>query len=171
MATPRPARHSWQRLPGRRRLSVEQLSSGIYGVVVSSATMAAAGDKPLETVVISVLTTVFVYWIAEQYARGLAHRATVGRLTASDLLHGLRERYTMVEATFVPLLVVVALGVLGVTASVAVTVGLLVAVGTLAAVGILAARRSGLSALGTALSGLIAAALGVAIVVLKLALH
>jgi hypothetical protein len=159
------------RLPGGRRLSVQQLSAGIYGTLVSSATMAGIGDRPLGTIVISVLTTILVYWIAEEYASGLAHRAAVGRHTASDVLHGWRESFTMVEATVVPLLAVLAARSLGAAASTAVTVGLLVAAGSLTALGIVAARRSGLSAAGTMLSGLLAAALGSAVVLLELALH
>jgi len=103
-----------QRPPGgRRRHGVEQLSAGIYGTVVSSATMAAAGDKPLGTVVITVLTTVGVYWIAEEYARSLAQHAAVGRLTASDMGRGLRESFTMVQASVAPLVAVVVAAVLG----------------------------------------------------------
>jgi hypothetical protein len=158
-------------LPGRRRLSVEHLAAGIYGTVVSMATLAAAGDKPLGVVVISVVTTVLVYWIAEEYARGLAQRAAVGRLAPADVRRGMRESITMVQATVAPLLAVLVAAALGAATSTAVTVGLLVAVASLISVGMVAARRSGLSIAATVLSGLVAAALGSAVVILKLALH
>jgi hypothetical protein len=147
------------------------LSAGIYGTLVSSAAMAGAASRSIPIVVLSGLTTVVVYWIAEQYAIGLAHRAAAGRHTASDVLHGLRESFTMVEATLAPLLAVAVAGVLGASASTAVTVGLVVAACSLAALGTVAARRSGLSVVATVISGMLAAALGGAVVLLKVALH
>ena len=83
----------------------------------------------------------------------------------------MRERFTMVEASFVPLLTVLAVGALGASVSTAVTAGLVVAAASVAVLGAVAARRSGLSAVGTLLAGLFAAALGGAVVLLKLALH
>src|SRR5918994_1106810 len=105
--------HGDQSRLARHRNSVEQLSAGIYGTVISSATMAAAASLPLGGVVLGGLTTILVYWVAEQYASGLAHHAVVGRVTVADVLRALRERFTMVEASFVPLLTVLAVGALG----------------------------------------------------------
>ena len=163
--------HGDQSRLARHRNSVEQLSAGIYGTVISSATMAAAASLPLGGVVLGGLTTILVYWVAEQYASGLAHHAVVGRVTAADVLRAFRERFTMVGASFVPLLTVLAVGALGASVSTAVTAGLVVAAASIAVLGAVAARRSGLSAVGTLLAGLFAAALGGAVVLLKLALH
>jgi hypothetical protein len=152
-------------LPGRRRLNIEQLSAGIYGIVVLSAALAGAASLTLGAVVLTGLATVLVYWVAEEYAHGLAHRAVTGRLRWADVWRSLRERFTMVEASFLPLLVVLA------HVSTAVTAGLVVAAGSLAGLGAVAARRSGLSAVGTLVAVVIATALGAASVLLKLTLH
>jgi hypothetical protein len=158
-------------LPGRRRLNVEQLSAGIYGVVVVSAALAGAAALPLRGVVVTGFATVLVYWVAEEYAHGLALRAVSGRLTVADVRHSLRERLTMLEASFLPLLVVFGVGVIGASVTAAVTAGLLVAAGSLALIGATAARRSGMSLIATLLAALVALGLGGATVLLKLAVH
>src|SRR4051812_12591734 len=81
-------------LTGRRRLTVEQLAAGIYGLVVVSAALAGAARLALGGVVVTGFATVLVYWIAEEYAHGLALRAVSGRLTAADVRHSVRERLT-----------------------------------------------------------------------------
>jgi hypothetical protein len=158
-------------LPGRRRLNVEQLSAGIYGVIVLSATLASAARLHLVGVVVTGFTTVLVYWVAEEFAHGLAHRTVAGRLTAADVGHSLRDRFTMVETSVLPLLVVLVVGVLGASVSTAVIAGLVVAALSLAVLGAIAARRSGLSVVGTLMAAMIATALGGAAVLLKIAYH
>jgi len=156
---------------GRRHLTVEQLSAGIYGTLVSSAALVGAAHRPLGAVAGTVVTTVVVYWIAEEYASGLAHRAATGRHSWSDVLHGLRQRFTMVEASAAPLGVVLTAGALGWPVSAAVTAGLVVAAVSLTALALRAAHRSGVPLLATVLAGTFAAALGAVIMLVKLALH
>jgi hypothetical protein len=158
-------------LSRRRQLTVEQLSAGIYGTIVVSATMAGAAGLPLNGVLLSGFTTVVVYWVAEEYADGLAHRFVTGRHTRDDILHGLRERFTMLEASLLPVLTVLVAGILGASVSTAVTFGLIAAAASLTTLGAVAARRSGMSAFNTLLAGLVAAALGGAVILLKLVLH
>jgi len=156
---------------GRRRGGVEGLTAGIYGTVVLASTMVGAEGLSLRGVIVSGLTTVLVYWVAEQYAGALARRALIGRITRADIAHTLRGRFAMVEATFIPLLVVMVAGALGASVSAAVTAGLVVAAGSLAILGGVAARRAGMSVAGTLGAALLAAVFGGVVVLLKLALH
>jgi hypothetical protein len=155
----------------RHRLSVEHLTAGIFGTLVLSATMASAAGLSRGRVVLSGIVTVLVYWVAEEYGSALAHHAVIGRVTRADVLSGLRARFAMVEASFAPVLVVLAAGLFGASDSTAVNAGLVVAAGSLACIGALAAGRSGMSRVGILLAALLAAALGVAVVLLKVALH
>ncbi len=157
--------------PGRRQLDVEQLTAGIYGTIVVAAAIASSASLPHFGVVLAGFGAVVVYWLAEQYAAGLANRAATGRFTRADALRTLRARSTMVGASFLPLVTVAVLGLLGASVNVAALGGLLVAVGFLASLGGVSARRSGVSPFGSLLAGAVAAALGGVIVVLKLTLH
>ena len=74
---------------GRRR------AAGIYGAIITAAILDTAGGHVSTTVlVISVVVTLLVYWIAEEYAEVLGEH-TAGRAGADDdvvSLHPARPR-------------------------------------------------------------------------------
>jgi hypothetical protein len=79
---------------GRRR------AAGIYGAIVTAAILDTAGGHGSTTVlVISVVVTLLVYWLAEEYAEVLGEQVEGGRLPTQgihlrsigrDLAHGHR---------------------------------------------------------------------------------
>ena len=150
---------------------VERTSAAIYGTIVLSSALAGSAGRSLGGVILTGVSTVLIYWIAEEYAWALAHHAIAGRVARAAAWTRLRNGLPMMEATFGPLVVVVLAGMVGAPVSDAVTWGLVSASCLLGAFGAIAARKSGARRLGTIGSAVIAAALGGAVVVLKVTLH
>jgi hypothetical protein len=148
---------------GRRR------AAGIYGAIITAAIIAAAGGKlPTLALAISVLVTLLVYWIAEEYAEVLGEQATGGHLpTRESVLSALTSTWPMVSASYIPLLALVVTRLAGASPTTAANVGLVVAVLLLIYHGWSAGRASQLHGWRLAGAVLTAAALGLVMVVLK----
>ena len=121
---------------------------------------------------VTVLVTGVVFWLAHVYARVLAGSITHHRmLSRPEVRDVLRHDWPLVEVT-VPLVLILALGALDVvpdkTAILAATLAALV---ELAAAGAYAARASGAGVRATVGSGVVAVALGSAVVLLKALVH
>jgi hypothetical protein len=148
---------------GRRR------AAGIYGAIITAAIIAAVGSQ-LRTaaLAVSVLVTLVVYWVAEEYAELLGEQATGGHLpTWAYVRAALAHTWPMVSASYLPLLALVLARLAGASASAAANYGLAAAVLLLTFHGWSAGRASHLR--GWQLAGVtsIAAALGLVMVVLK----
>ena len=105
---------------GRRR------ASGIYGAIITAAILATAGNE-LHTggLVVAVLVTLVVYWLAEEYAELLGEQAEGGRVPTWDYIRGsLTATWPMVTASFAPLAVLVLARLAGATIPVADNIGL-----------------------------------------------
>jgi hypothetical protein len=148
---------------GRRR------AAGIYGAIITAAIIAAAGGKlPTLALAISVLVTLVVYWVAEEYAEVLGEQVTGGELpTMASIRAALISTWPMVSASYLPLLALVVTRVAGASASVAANVGLAVAVLLLVYHGWTAGRASHLHGWRFAGAVLTAAALGLVMILLK----
>jgi hypothetical protein len=149
--------------PGRRR------AAGIYGAIITAAILAAAGAK-LSTVAlaVSILITLLVYWIAEEYAEVLGEQATQGRLpTRASIREALTSTWPMVSASYLPLLALVVARLAGASPSAAADVGLVTAVVLLTYHGWSAGRAAQLRGWRLAGAVLTAAGLGLVMVVLK----
>ena len=148
---------------GRRR------AAGIYGAIITAAIIAAAGGKlPTLALAISVLVTLLVYWIAEEYAEVLGEQATGGHLpTRQSVLSALTSTWPMVSASYIPLLALVVARLAGASSTTAANVGLVVAVLLLIYHGWSAGRASQLHGWRLAGAVLTAAALGLVMVALK----
>jgi hypothetical protein len=148
---------------GRRR------AVGIYGAIITAAIIAAAGGKlPTLALAVSVLVTLVVYWVAEEYAEVLGEQAAGGELpTLASVRAALTSTWPMVSASYIPLLALVVTRVAGASASVAANVGLIVAVLLLIYHGWSAARASQLHGRKLAGAVLTAAALGLVMILLK----
>jgi hypothetical protein len=136
---------------------------------VTAAILAAAGDY-LRTLVltISVVVTLLVYWIAEEYAELLAEQVEGGRLPNwKRVRSALATTWPMVSASFVPLIALVLARIAGAPGSDAANVGLAVAVLALMFHAWSAGRASHLR--GRQLAGVTCAAavLGLVMVALK----
>src|SRR5262249_38830322 len=88
---------------GRRR------AAGIYGAIITAAILDTAGGHVSTTaLVVSVVVTLLVYWIAEEYAEVLGEHTAGGRLPGRAYIQGsLVSSWPMVSASYLPLLAVV----------------------------------------------------------------
>lgn len=148
---------------GRRR------AAGIYGAIITAAILDTAGDR-LSTgaLVVSVVITLLVYWLAEEYAELLGEQAAGGKLPSRAYVReALAATWPMVSASFLPLLAVVLARLAGASAYAAANIGLAAAILLLAAHGWLAARAARLRGWRLLFAVSVAVTLGLAMVVLK----
>ena len=148
---------------GRRR------AAGIYGAIVTAAILDTAGGHVSTVVlVISVVVTLLVYWIAEEYAEVLGEQVEGGRLPSrASVRRALTSTWPMVSASYAPLLALVLARVAGASDLTAANVGLVVAVVLLTVHGWLAARAAQLRGWPLVFATSIAAALGIVMILLK----
>jgi hypothetical protein len=151
------------------------VTEAIYGLILATSVIAVSREYDASNaglIGVSVLVTGTVFWLAHVYARVLARSiAQQRRLTRAELGDVFRHDWPLVEVT-VPLVLILALGVLdAVPDKAAILTAMLAALVELAAGGAYAARASGAGARGTVVSAAIAVILGSAVVVLKTLVH
>jgi hypothetical protein len=160
----------WQVTPLRE--DEESTAAGIYGLIVSSAVMAASHAERASAVALGVLVTLVVYWTAERYARLAAERIHDGHWpTRRQLRHQLSSGWEIVTATMLPLAVLGAATLLGAKVSNAVLLALATSTLLLGLGGWEMGRHGQLTTLERLLSAVVAGAFGIAMIVLKAALH
>jgi hypothetical protein len=149
--------------PGRRR------AAGIYGAIITAAVLAASGNSlPTRALVVAVVVTLLVYWVAEEYAELLGEQVTGGHLPTWAYTRGaLAGTWPMVTASYLPLLALVLARVAGASASASSNVGLAAAVVLLIFHGWSAGRASQLRGWQLAGTTSVAAALGLVMIALK----
>jgi hypothetical protein len=149
-----------------------ELCHAILGTVVGAAAMVAASSHgTLGETVVSVLVTVGVYWAADCYAQLLARGVAQAPHRRTEVLSVLRQRWPMVEAAYSPLAVLIVVALVSGSLRGGVFAALGVATVMLGGLGHAAARRAGSSRAGSIGWGLVSAAFGVVVIVLKLLLH
>jgi len=148
---------------GRRR------ASGIYGAIITAAILDTVGGHASTTVlVISVVVTLLVYWIAEEYAEVLGEHTAGGQLPSRAAIQGaLAGTWPMVTASYLPLLAVVLATLAGASALTAANAGLVVAIVLLTVHGWLAGRAPQLQRGKLLVATAIAAGLGLVMILLK----
>jgi hypothetical protein len=121
----------------------------------------------------SVLITLVVYWLAEQYSEVLGHQAERGHLHSWRHIRGaLANSWPIVSASFAPLAVLVLARLAGASAALAANFGVAAALVLLTFHGWRASRAAQLSGWRLVAATSVAAGLGIAMVALKnLALH
>ena len=158
MSTPRP--------------SEESTATGIYGIIVSAAVMAAAHADTAVAVVAAVLVTLLIYWAAERYSRLVAARIHDGRRpTWTDVRRQLTSGWEFVTASFLPLLVLVVVRLLGASLYAAVFSALLCSTLLLVLAGWAIGSGGRLSRTERLLVAAVAGVFGVGLVLLKALLH
>jgi hypothetical protein len=158
------------RLPApSARTSGQRRAAGIYGAIITAAILDTAGGKlPTDVLVIGVMFTLVVYWLAEQYAEVLGGQIAAGAIPTWDHIRGqLAETWPMVNASFLPLVALVLARVAGASALAAANVGLVVVVVLLSVYAWTAGRSSGLHGRQLLVATLIAVGLGLAMIGLK----
>jgi len=109
---------------GRRR------AAGIYGAIITAAILDTAGGRlPTDALIVAVVATLAVYWLAEQYAELLGEEVEGGVVpTWAHIREGLAATSPMVSASFLPLLALLLARVAGTSAFAAANVGLITVV-------------------------------------------
>jgi hypothetical protein len=152
----------------------ENPSGVVYGVIVIGALLAAESgshESYLDTVG-SALVATGLYWFAHAYSSLLGSRlSSQERLTATGLWAALTHDWALVRGATVPLLALVAGWVAGAALQTSVTAALWTSVAWLIALELLAGLRSRAGAGELALEVGIGAAMGLAIVAVKVLLH
>jgi hypothetical protein len=146
----------------------------IYGVVVIGALLAAesGSHETYADTIISALIAAAIYWLAHAYANALGWRvATRQRLTAGVLSRELIHDWAIVRGAAIPLLVLALAWAAGATLETAVNAALGATVATLIAFELIAGIGSQATGRELILDVSVGAAMGVAIVTLKVLLH
>ena len=164
-----------KREPPRRVAPPElrSVASGIYGLVVCAATLAAASASGrIRFVAVSVLVTVFVYWAAESYAHLLARRLVKrAALSRHDFEEVFAQGWPLVTASYLPLAALVLISALGGSVAVSINTALAVATLLLVAAGWTVSRASGVRGGRLWVSTAISAGFGLVMIALKNLLH
>ena len=148
---------------GRRR------AAGIYGAIITAAILDTAGAHlPTSALVVSVVVTLLVYWLAEEYAEMLGEQVEGGHLPGrARILASLAATWPMVSASYLPLLALVLARLVGASTLAAANVGLAAAIVLLTIHGWLAGRAARLRSWQLFFATSAAAALGVVMILLK----
>jgi hypothetical protein len=148
---------------GRRR------AAGIYGAIITAAILdTAGGHLPTLPLVVAVVVTLVVYWLAEEYAELLGEQAGNGRLPSrASIRAALAATWPMVSASFLPLLALVLARLAGASAAAAANIGLVAAIVLLTFHGWSAGRAARLHGWPLFLATSVALALGLVMVALK----
>ena len=150
----------------------ESTASGIYGVIVGAAVMAASHADRILAVAVGVLVTLVVYWTAERYARLVAARIHDERRPDwGQVRHELTHGWEIVSASGIPLVVLVVASALGAQLYAAVLAALVASTVLLCLAGWEVGRDGRLTVRERLVSAGVAGLFGVAMVLLKSLLH
>jgi len=150
-------------------------ASAVYGTVLAGSLIAVEGsrdDVDVKRLVIVVVATQCVYWLAHVYAELVGRRiGTRQRPFRGEIRELLRDDWPLVAASFGPLIAIVLTRAGGADADTAVRVGLWVNAVVLAGWAVFAGRRAKLHLAELVLYVAVSFAFGVALVLLKVLLH
>jgi hypothetical protein len=156
------------------RIAAENPSRLVYGLILIGALLAAESGRHesyLDTVASAVIATA-LYWLAHAYASVLGRRlAQRQRLTANALMRALGREWPIVRGAAVPLLTLVIAWVAGAAQQTAVTAALWSTIASLIALELIAGIRSRATPGELVLEVAVGAAMGLAILALKIVLH
>ena len=157
-----------------RIVPAENPSGVVYGIIVIGALLAAESGRHetyLDTVASAAIAAA-LYWFAHAYAEVLGRRLTRHEhLSARALARALARDWAIVEGSALPLAALLIGWIAGAAQQTAVTAALWSAVVSLVAFELIAGIRSRASARELALEGCAGAAMGIAILALKIVLH
>lgn len=155
-------------LVGPARSMGRHRAAGIYGAIVTASIFAATSGLTTTSLVIAVVVTLMVYWLAEEYAVLLGEQIAGGRLPSlARIGRALAETWPMVTASFLPLAGAVIARLAGATSLTAANVGLTVVILLLAVHSWSAARAARLTGWRLLGAAGVAVSLGLVMVLLK----
>lgn len=144
-------------------------ADGIYGTIITASVLASAGDElAAGPLAVSVLITLAVYWLADVYSELLGGHFERGRLPSwPEVRAAMFMAGPMVGASFIPLLVLAIARLSGLSGPGAATAALASAIVMLAIYAWTAGHAAQLRGLRLACVTVIAALLGILMIVLK----
>ena len=147
----------------------QRYAAGIYGTIITGAILATSGPRrDAITLTVSIIFTLMVYWLAEQYSELIGEHLSGGRLPGwRQIGRGLARTWPMVTASLFPLLALELASAIGASQQRSALAGLNVAVITLVVYGWLAGRAAALRRGQQLLIALVTALIGVAMIALK----
>jgi hypothetical protein len=144
----------------------------ITGTVVSAAAIAAAAGHLEETrLVLTILGTAFIYWLAHLHARTLGDAVKHHTHPVDALKEALAETWPILAASLLPAVILLVLQLLGVPIRTDAWIAVIVCTVLLTIYSFFAGRRGGLSMGGSVVSACIGALLGILVIGLKASLH
>jgi hypothetical protein len=144
----------------------------ITGTVVSAAVIAAAAGHLEETrIVLAILGTAFIYWLAHLHARTLGDAVKHHTHPVGALKEALAETWPILAAALVPAAILLVTQLAGVAVRTGAWIAVIASTVLLTVYSFLAGRRGGLGLGGSLVSAAIGAALGLLVVGLKASLH
>jgi len=169
-----PLRRSFEALADLLVPPAENLAGAVYGLIVIGALMAAESGRHeswLDTL-LSVAIAALLYWLAHGYASALGARLSGRvRLTPGVLARALARDVALIRGAAVPLLALVLAALAGASQETAVTVAIWSVAVSLALFELIAGVRSGASRGELVLETAVGAAMGFAILLLRIGLH
>jgi hypothetical protein len=144
----------------------------ITGTVVSAAVIAAAVGHFEETrLVLAILGTALIYWLAHLHARTLGEAVKHRTHPMNALREALAETWPILAAAVVPAAILIVTQLVGVEIRIAAWIAVIASAVLLTLYSFLAPRRGGLGLGGSLVSASIGAALGILVILLKVSLH
>jgi hypothetical protein len=148
---------------------IRRRAASIYGTIITAAIIAAVGYRratlPLG---VAIVITLVVYWIAEEYAEALGQEMETGRLPAwREIRLRLWSSWPMVSSSFLPLVVLTVTRLVGETPPLTANLALVTVLLLLLFHSWSAGRAVRLPARQQAVVMVVAAAIGVLMIVLK----
>lgn len=144
----------------------------ITGTVVSAAVIAASAGHIEETrIVLAILGTAFIYWLAHLHARTLGDAVKHRTHPMAALREALAETWPILAAAVLPAVIMLIAKLVGADIRKAGWIAVIASTVLLAVYSFFAGRRGGLGIRGSLVSGAIGATLGILIVVMKASLH
>jgi hypothetical protein len=144
----------------------------ITGTVVSAAVIAAAAGHLEETrIVLAILGTAFIYWLAHLHARTLGDAVKRHTHPIEALKEALAETWPILAAAVVPAVILLVTQLAGVKIRTGAWIAVIASTVLLTVYSFLAGRRGGLGIGGSLVSAAVGAALGLLVVGLKASLH
>ncbi|WP_241835392.1 hypothetical protein [Pseudofrankia asymbiotica] len=149
-------------------------AGSIYGTVLADSVLAVESERQTELrdLIYAELVSVLVYWLAHVYADFLGSPPSTSRRAG---LHRLAEtmghEWSLVTASFFPLLAVLLAAAAGASVQTAALAGMWTGMAALVMWGEIAGRQSGRGTWASLAYGLVSGAFGLALILLRVLLH
>jgi hypothetical protein len=143
-------------------------ASAIYGTIITASVIAAGAGLTTRSLAVTVVVTLVIYWLAEQYAVLVGEHTHGGRLPGrAQIAQSMATTAPMITASFIPVVVLVVVRVAGASAGTAAKTALVVTVVLLVVHGERAGWAAGLRGVRLVVITAVAGLFGVTMVVLK----